>query len=156
MDAYQIVKTLHIISATVLFGTGLGIAFFCWRGTGSDDDRAALFATRTTVTADMIFTLTAVIFQPLTGAWLVWQGGLGFDEPWLVATYALYVVAGLCWLPVVQLQIRMRDMLAAKVAGGAFDAALFARLRRRWFWLGWPAFLGLVIVFHLMVAKPIW
>lgn len=156
MDPYLTVKAVHILSATILFGTGLGIAFFCWLGTGSNDDRAALFAARTTVIADLIFTLTAGIAQPLTGAWLVWQGGFGFGAPWLVATYALYALALACWLPVVWLQIRMRDMLAAKIAGGPFDAARFAKLRRWWFWLGWPAFVGLIAVFHLMVAKPSW
>lgn len=154
MTAYLTIKTIHIIGATILFGTGLGIAFFCWRGIGSSDDRAALFAARTTVTADLLFTLTAGIAQPLTGAWLAWRGGFGLDASWLMSTYVLYAIALACWLPVVHLQIRMRDMLAVKVGGGAFDAALFARLRRRWFWLGWPAFLGLIVIFHLMVSKP--
>jgi uncharacterized membrane protein len=71
-------------------------------------------------------------------------------------SYGLYVIAGLCWVPVVWIQIRMRQMLEAKVAGDKFDAAAFERLRRTWFLLGWPAFLGLVLVFWLMVTKPNW
>jgi uncharacterized membrane protein len=137
----------------VLFGTGLGIAFFFWSARRGNDD-ARLFAARTTVRADFLFTLPAVVLQPMTGAWLVAKAGIDPRELWLVASYALYVVAGLCWLPVVWLQIRMKRMLESKVSGGEFDSATFERLRRTWFLLGWPAFLGLVIVFWLMVTKP--
>ena len=154
MEPYQLVKTLHILSATVLFGTGLGIAFFFWMGGRCDDDRAALFAARATVTADMLFTLTAVIAQPLTGAWLVWRGGFNPLDHWLVWTYALYLIAGACWVPVVFIQLRIRDQLAAKVSGGPFDPVAHSRLRRWWFVLGWPAFLALIAVIHLMVVKP--
>lgn len=143
------------MSATVLFGTGLGIAFFFWSARRGDD-RARLFAARATVRADFIFTLPAVILQPMTGAALIVKGGFEPWQPWLLASYALYLIAGLCWLPVVWLQIRMKRMLEAKVAGGEFDEAAFERLRRSWFLLGWPAFLGLVVVFWLMVTKPGW
>ncbi|HEY4071357.1 MAG TPA: DUF2269 domain-containing protein [Sphingomicrobium sp.] len=151
----MLIKTLHILSATVLFGTGLGTAFFFWSARHGDD-QARLFAARTTVRADFIFTLPAVILQPLTGALLIQNAGLDPREPWLVAGYALYVLAGLCWAPVVWLQIRMKRMLEAKVAGGEFDDAAFERLRRSWFILGWPAFLSLFVVFWLMVTKPNW
>lgn len=154
MDTYLLVKTVHILSATVLFGTGLGIAFFFWMGGRSGDDAAALFAARATVIADLVFTTSAGIVQPATGAWLVWQGGFDPAAPWLLATYALYLLAGACWLPVVWLQVKIRDQLAAKLAGARFDAALHARYRRWWFALGWPAFVGLTVVVHLMVTKP--
>ncbi len=153
MDSYTLIKTLHILSATILFGTGLGTAFFFWSARNGDD-AARLYAARTTVRADFLFTAPAVIVQPLTGAWLVSRSGYSWMESWLVWTYALYALAGLCWLPVVWLQMRMADMMAAKVAGGAFDAAAYERLRRTWFRLGWPAFGGLVMIFWLMVAKP--
>lgn len=156
MDAYAAVKTLHILSATVLFGTGLGIAYFFWMGGRSGDDRAALFAARATVTADFLFTLTAVIVQPVTGVWLIWRGGFNPLDHWLVLTYALYLLAGACWVPVVFIQMRIRDQLQSKLAGGEFEDAGHRRLRRIWFWLGWPAFLSLIVVFHLMVTKPSW
>jgi uncharacterized membrane protein len=146
---------LHILSATVLFGTGLGIAFFFWAAARSDD-RARLFAARTTVRADFIFTLPAVILQPITGALLIAKPGFDPREPWLLASLALYALAGLCWLPVVWLQIRMKRMLEAKVAGAEFDSAAFERLRKAWFLLGWPAFLALIVIFWLMVTKPSW
>jgi uncharacterized membrane protein len=97
-----------------------------------------------------------VILQPITGAALIAKGGFEPAQLWLVASYALYVLAGLCWLPVIWLQIRMKRMLEAKVTGGEFDDAVFERLRKIWFLLGWPAFLGLIAVFWLMVTKPSW
>ena len=154
-DLYLAIKVLHILSATVLFGTGIGIAYFLWSSRHSDD-AARLFAARTTVRADLYFTLPAVILQPLTGFWLAWLGGMQLGEKWLVVSYGLYLLAGACWLPVVWIQYRMMRMLERKVAGGDFDAVAFERLRRTWFWLGWPAFGGVILVFHLMVAKPAW
>ncbi len=154
MDWHLVVKTLHILSATVLFGTGLGIAFFMVRSwsSGSLDERH--FASRTTVLADTVFTLPAVIIQPVSGAWLVWSGGFGWTEPWLVATYGLYILVGLCWLPVVWLQLRMRNLVQEAIATGTDVSPRFHTLFRLWFMLGWPAFIGLVAVFFLMVMKP--
>jgi len=123
-------------------------------GVRSGDPAMAWFAARTTATADMVFTLTAGIVQPLSGFWLVFIAGHDPLAGWLLLTYAIYLMALACWLPVVWLQLRMRDMLAAQVAGEPFDAALFRRRFRWWFALGWPAFLGLVAVFWLMVARP--
>jgi uncharacterized membrane protein len=146
---------LHILSATVLFGTGLGIAFFFWSARQADD-HARLFAARTTVRADFLFTLPAVILQPLTGGWLIANGGIDLKASWLMISFGLYVLAGLCWMPVVWLQMKMKRMLEAKIAGCEFNRAAYERLRRMWLLLGWPAFLGLIVVFWLMVAKPTW
>jgi uncharacterized membrane protein len=84
------------------------------------------------------------------------QAGVDWTEKWLMTSYALYLLAGLCCLPVVWIQFRMMRMLEAKIGGGEFDEGGFGRLRCAWFWLGWPAFGGLVVVFFLMVAKPSW
>jgi uncharacterized membrane protein len=115
-----------------------------------------LFAARTTVRADFLFTLPAVVLQPLTGAWLIANGGIDPKASWILISLGLYILAGLCWIPVVWLQIKMKGMLKSKVAGGIFDPEKYERLRRLWFLLGWPAFLGLIAVFWLMVAKPSW
>lgn len=95
MDWYKIIKTLHIISATILFGTGLGIAFFMLGSHFTDNPREKFFAAQNTALADTLFTLPAVIVQPSTDLWLVWQGGFGWLDFWLTATYALYIIAGL-------------------------------------------------------------
>jgi uncharacterized membrane protein len=154
VEAYAFVKTLHILSATVLFGTGLGIAFFFWMGGRSGNDEAAYFAARATVVADVLFTTTTVIAQPLTGAWLVWRGGFDPLDHWLIVTYLLYLLAGVCWIPVVLIQIRIRNLLRAQLAGSGYDDAQYRRLRAWWVALGWPAFIALLIVVHLMVTKP--
>ena len=86
MDLYSFVKTLHVLSAAVLFGTGAGIAYFMLMGHLSGVPAARRFAAATTVRADFLFTLPAVIVQPLSGAWLVWQGGFDWSDRWLVAT----------------------------------------------------------------------
>lgn len=152
---YEAIKTLHILSAAVLFGTGIGIAFFMLmsRTTGSIPEK--LYAARFTVLADMIFTLPAVIIQPLSGLWLVFNGGYGWDDIWLMASYGLYILAGLCWLPVVWIQIELKRMLVTAHADGTSLPGRYHRLFRLWFLLGWPAFIGLLVVFYLMVAKPL-
>lgn len=156
MDLYSLIKTLHIISATIVFGTGIGIANFMFFGSRSRVPVERAFAARMTVKADFLFTLPAVIVQPLTGAWLVWQGGFLWDDYWLVVTYGLYFLAALCWVPVVFIQIRMKVMLEAQARGETLDEAAYDRLFRKWFVLGCPAFGGLVIIFWLMVTKPTW
>jgi len=155
MDFYFLIKTLHIISATILFGTGLGTAFFFLRSHFTDNLQEKFFAARTTVLADYLFTTPAVIIQPLTGLWLVWRGGFGWMDAWLTWTYVIYIIAGACWLPVVWIQIRLKKMLAESLENGTPLPERYSRLFRIWFILGWPAFIGLVIVFFLMVAKPV-
>lgn len=156
MDLYALVKTLHIVSATILFGTGIGIAGLMFAGNRRASLAERAFAARMTVKADFVFTLPSVIIQPATGAWLVWQGGFGWDDYWLALTYGLYLLAAACWLPVVVLQMRMSTMLEESLRGAAFDQARYDRLYRYWFTLGWPAFGALIAIFWLMVTKPTW
>jgi uncharacterized membrane protein len=156
MDTYLLVKMLHIIGATIVFGTGIGIANFMFLGYFCPDPAARAFAARITVRADFLFTLPAVIVQPLSGAWLICHGGFAWNDYWLALTYALYMLAGVCWLAVVAIQMRMKAMLEAQAQGAAFDEAACRRLFRWWFMLGWPGFGGLFVVFWLMVAKPTW
>jgi uncharacterized membrane protein len=156
MDFYMLVKTLHIVSATIVFGTGIGIANFMFFGDRSGLAQERAFAARMTVTADFLFTLPSVIIQPVSGAWLVWHGGFLWNDYWLVLTYCLYLLAGACWVPVVIIQMRMRAMLEAQQRGAAFNEATYNRLFRAWFVFGWPAFGGLLVIFWLMVTKPTW
>ena len=154
MSAYFLIKTLHIVSATILFGTGLGIAFFMFRSRFTDDLREKHFALRTTVLADYLFTAPAAVLQPATGAWLIWSGGFAWTDGWLLATYVLYAIAAVCWLPVVWIQIRLKQMVTTSIDTNAPLPREYQRLFRWWFALGWPAFLGVVAVFFLMVIKP--
>jgi len=153
-DAYVWVKTLHILSATVLFGTGLGTAFHMWMTHLSGDVRAIATVSRNVVRADFLFTTPAVIVQPLSGAALIWMSAADPQAPWLLAVYGLYILTGLCWLPVVWLQIRARDLAAAAVLSGTPLPPIYYRTMRIWFLLGWPAFIAVMAILWLMVGKP--
>lgn len=154
MMLYDLVKTVHILSATVLFGTGLGTAWFMWQAHRSGDVATIAATARTVVQADRLFTLPAVVIQPLSGLWLMYIVGYSVAESWLLWTYLLYAVAGACWLPVVWLQIRMCDLASsARVEGGPLPAA-YHRYARTWFLLGWPAFTAVIVIVYLMVARP--
>ncbi len=155
MDVYSFIKTLHIISSAVLFGTGIGIAFFMLRSYFTESLPEKLYAANNTVLADYLFTLPAVIIQPATGFWLVWQGGYGVMDLWLVSTYAIYIIAGICWLPVVWIQIQLKVMVRQAYENAEPLPPRYHRLFKKWFILGWPTFIGLVIVFFLMVMKPV-
>lgn len=151
---YGALKWLHILSATLLFGTGLGSAFYKYMADRSGELAAIAVTNRLVVLADWLFTAPTLVLQPVTGVWLAAVAGHPLGSPWLLLSIALYVLAGLCWLPVAWLQIRMRDdAAAAQAAGRALDAG-YARRRRVWFWLGVPAFVALLLVYLLMVFKP--
>ena len=153
---YMIVKWLHILSSTFLFGTGIGSAFYMLFTSISRDVRAIAVVSRLVVLADWIFTSTTVIIQPLTGLYLVHLAGFPLTSKWIMWSIGLYFLAGACWLPVVWIQMRMRDM--AQVAareGAATLPAQYWRYLRIWTTLGIPAFFALVVVFWLMVAKPV-
>jgi uncharacterized membrane protein len=152
---YLVLKYLHIVGATVLFGTGAGIAFFMLLAhrTGSAASVAAV--ARIVVVADFLFTTTAVIAQPITGLWLAHVVGYRLDESWIVLSIGLYIVTGAFWLPVVWMQIRMRDLAAeARDASQALPAA-YHRLFRLWFAFGFPAFGAVAAILWLMIARPV-
>ena len=151
---YMLYKTIHILSATVLFGTGLGTAFHMWRADRTGSVRIIAAAARQTVLADWLFTTPAVIIQPVSGFLLLFEAGYALNEGWVILSLALYAVTGVCWLPVVWLQIRVRDMALAALDGGAALPPLYRRYMRIWFALGWPAFLSVIAIITLMVFRP--
>lgn len=154
MLAYSVIKWAHIVSSTVLFGTGLGTALHMWLTHKGGNVQAIASTARNVVRVDWAFTATSGIVQPITGVMLIEMLGFPAGAPWLVASYVLYAVAFLCWAPVVWLQIRVRDVAAVAVSeGGALPKAYY-RYMRCWFWLGWPAFIALLVIFYLMVARP--
>jgi uncharacterized membrane protein len=154
MDPYFLAKWLHVLSSTVLFGTGIGTAFQMVHA--MRDGRPALVHGVATgvVRADWLFTTPAGVIQPATGLWLVHLAGHDLTEGWLILTYAAYALAFACWAPVVHLQMRIRDLAAEAVAGNRPLPPEARRLYHIWFALGWPAFAALVGVFWLMVTKP--
>lgn len=151
---YPTLKLIHILSATLLFGTGLGSAFYKWTADLSGNLPAMAHTNGIVVMADWLFTTPTVIIQPLTGIWLLHLLGIPFTQPWVIAALVLYFIAGACWLPVVWLQIRMRDMSKEAVSQGGELPQRYHRYARIWFWLGVPAFIAMVLVYFLMVFKP--
>ena len=154
-DAYLILKWAHIVSSTVLFGTGAGIAFFFVRAQRTRDVRVIAAVSRDVVVADFLFTAIAVVTQPVTGLALMRLAGYSWSLAWLQLSALLYVLIGCCWLPVVWLQIRMRDLAIAAAENDTHLGADYRRYYRLWFVLGWPAFIGVLAVFYLMVKKPL-
>jgi len=154
MELYWFVKTAHIMSASVLFGSGAAIAFFMLMAWRSGDAPGFALAAKHVVLADWVFTTTAVIAQPLTGIALAHLAGWPLTAPWLLASYALYIFIGVCWLPVVWIQYKVRNLMTDAVAAGQDVPDRVHRLMRIWFALGWPAFVALIAIFGLMVARP--
>jgi uncharacterized membrane protein len=151
---YNILLYTHILSAFLLFGTGLGSAFYKWMTDRAGDLHAQAITAKHVVLADYLFTTPTVIYQPFSGWLLLRELGLPLNEPWVMLSFALYFLAGACWLPVVYLQIRMRDMAGEALEQGLSLTPEYHRMARVWSWLGWPAFLSLTIAVWLMVAKP--
>ena len=154
MTEYLVVKTVHVISSTILFGTGIGSAFYMFVASRSRDARTAYFVVRWVVVADWIFTTTAIVVQPVTGVWLASLAGFPWSTPWIAWSIALYFLAGACWLPVVWMQLKMREMARVAAESGAALPERYFAYFRMWVALGIPAFVSLVVVFYLMVAKP--
>ncbi len=153
--AYLWVKWLHILSSTLLFGTGLGIAFFMWTAHRRGDAAHIAATARTVVIADACFTAPAVLVQFASGLWLAHALRMPLSLLWLKWALVLFFVVGACWLPVVWLQMRARDLAREAAASNAPLPASYGRIMGWWFWLGWPAFLGVIAIFWLMVVKPL-
>ena len=153
--SYLVAKWLHILSSTLLFGTGLGSAYYMFFASRTRDVRAIATVVRYVVVADWLFTTTTIVFQPLSGLYMAHLAGIPWTTRWILWSFALYGLAGVCWLPVVWMQIRMREMAIAAAGSGAALPDLYWTYLRRWVALGVPAFVALVIVFWLMVAKPV-
>ncbi|MBS0356582.1 MAG: DUF2269 domain-containing protein [Proteobacteria bacterium] len=152
---FTVLKTLHILSLVLLFGTGLGSAFYKWMADRSGNLAHIAVTNRHVVLADWIFTTPTVILQPISGLWMVHLLDVPLTTPWIAASLSLFFFAGACWLPVVWLQIRMQKISADAAAEGSDLPALYWRMARWWFWLGVPAFTAMVAVVALMVFKYI-
>lgn len=151
---YDIVKWLHILSSTLLFGTGLGSAYYMFFASRDADPRLVATVVRHVVRADWWFTTPTVVFQPLSGFYLVHLAGYPLASTWIAGSLALYLLAGACWLPVVWMQIRMRDMARQAAERQEPLPPRYWRYLKLWTLLGCVAFAALVAVFWLMVGKP--
>lgn len=152
---YFAVKVIHILSATLMVGTGFGTAFYMFFVNRSGNVQAMAVVTRLVARADWWFTTPSVIIQPLSGFWMIHLAGYPLHSRWIMWSIALYVLAGLCWLPVVWLQLRMRDMAGEAARNLLPLPSRYWRYEKIWTALGFPAFGALMVVYWLMVHKPV-
>ena len=153
--SYLLIKWIHILSATILFGAGIGSAFHMFMANRQGKIEEIYFAARTVVLADYILTTPAVIIQLITGVMLVQMLDYRFTDFWVLWSLILYVFAGACWLPVIWIQIKMRDMAKTALDAGEPLPGNFWKMDRLWIILGSLAFPAILIVFYLMVFKPV-
>jgi uncharacterized membrane protein len=154
VSAYVILKFAHIVGATVLLGTGAGIAFFMLMAHRTGEPKVVAAVARIVVIADFVFTASAVAAQPITGALLMRELGYRLTEGWIMLSLALYIWTGLWWLPVVRMQARMRRLAEAAAAAGQPLPAAYHSLFRLWFGFGFPAFAAVMAIIWLMIARP--
>ncbi|TPM07381.1 DUF2269 family protein [Mesorhizobium sp. B1-1-4] len=152
---YFVVKYLHVIGAAVLLGTGAGIAFFMLLAHRTGNAATIAAVARIVVVADFLFTATAVVAQPITGVALAWQAGYSLREGWIVLSIVLYIVTGLFWLPVVWMQMEMRNLAARAATSGDPPPERYNKLFRLWFVFGFPAFAAVLAIFWLMITRPL-
>ncbi|MDO4879274.1 MAG: DUF2269 domain-containing protein [Neisseria sp.] len=155
MNVYLFVKTLHILSATLLVGTGFGTAFYLFWANRSGSLQAQAVVSHWVVKADWWFTTPAVVFQFCSGLWMMSELHWPWGAAWIWGTLALFVFVGICWLPVVWLQVRMAKLAAAARDEGGEMPSLYWRYARIWEFLGYPAFCATVVIYFLMVMKPV-
>lgn len=154
MTLYLVLKYLHIIGASVLLGTGAGIAFFMLCAHLTHEAATIAEVARIVVFADFIFTATAVIAQPVTGLMLAREGGYSLTDSWIALSIGLYIFTGAFWLPVVWIQLQMRDLAAEAAAKGTSLPSRYFTLFRVWFAFGFPAFGAVMAILWLMITRP--
>lgn len=152
---YTTLKTLHILSMVLLFGTGLGSAYYKWMADRQDNIAHIAITNRNVVLADWLFTTPTVIFQPISGLWMLHLLGLPWTTPWVSLSLGLYTLAAVCWLPVVWLQIRMQKIAAQAHQQNMPLPTNYKHMARWWFWLGVPAFMAMILTVTLMVHKQL-
>lgn len=150
---YVVLKWIHVLASTILFGAGVGSAFHLFAATLRRQVGGIAGASRNVVAADWLLTTPAAIVQPATGLWLAHEARIPFATPWVAWSLALYAIAIACWLPVLWIQVRMRDLAVQAERGGAPLPAAYDRLFHRWVALGFAAFFAFLLIFWLMVAK---
>lgn len=154
MTHYLILKWMHIVSSVLLVGTGFGSAFYMFFVNKSKNLEAQVIVSRLVCRADWWFTTPTVILQPITGIAMATIAGWPLTTPWIIISLVLYVFAGVCWLPVVWIQLRMAKLAQLALQNKTALPTAYWRLAKVWEWLGYPAFIAMVVIFYLMVNKP--
>lgn len=151
---YFWLKFIHVLSSTILFGTGIGTACTMLYAHKTQNTQIIASTASYVVLADWIFTGTSGFVQPVTGLWMVYLVGYSWTSLWIMGSIIGYLIAAFCWFPVVYLQIKMRDLAVIAAQNNTPLPAEYFRYFKYWICLGWPAFISLIIVFYLMTNKP--
>lgn len=151
---YLWLKFIHVISSTILFGTGIGTACTMFYGHNTKNTQVIAATTRYVVLADWIFTASSGFIQPVTGFWMVYLAGYSWTSLWVLGSIIGYLIAAFCWFPVVYLQLKMRELADQANRSKTSLPRTYYQYFTYWFCLGWPAFISLVVVFYLMTNKP--
>lgn len=154
MDNYLLLKLVHILSAVVITGTGAGIAFFMFMTSRTSNIAAIAVTARLVILADWLFTAPAVAIQFITGILLMLKLGYSFNSLWFLWVISLFIFIGTCWVPVVYIQYKLRKLANVSLSNGVLEPS-FNKLMRLWTGLGIPAFISILIIFWLMVFKPL-
>lgn len=154
MNIYLWLKLAHIVSSVLLVGTGFGSAFYLFFINRTHNLAAQAEVARLVVRADWWFTTPTVIIQPVTGIAMALLAGIPLTQGWLFWALCLYGLAGLCWLPVVWIQIRMLRLLNSARTAQKELTTEYWYLAKWWEGLGYIAFVAMAGVFYLMVFKP--
>ncbi|MDR9775963.1 DUF2269 domain-containing protein [Rhizobium hidalgonense] len=152
---YFVLKFLHIAGATVLLGTGAGIAFFMLVAHRTGNATTVAAVARIVVIADFVFTTTAVIAQPITGIALAWYVGYSLWDRWIVWSIILYLVTGVFWLPVVWMQMEIRNIATDAAVNCEPLPPRYHTLFWTWFYFGFPAFAAVLGIIWLMITRPV-
>ena len=155
MNSYLLIKWLHIVSSVILVGTGFGSAFYLFFVNRGKNIAAQVVVLKLVIRADLWFTTPAILIQPISGLILVRMANFDLTNGWLFWALVLYGFAGLCWLPVVWIQIRMYKLANAAYQNAQALPQEYERLVKVWEWLGYPAFISMLIIYWLMVNKPL-
>lgn len=153
MEYYLTLKLIHILAAVVVTGTGAGIAFFMFMANRSNNTQAIYVTAQHVILGDWIFTTPAVITQITTGILLMNLQGYSYSSPWFYWVIGLFVFIGLCWIPVLKIQYKLRALASISVETNEVIPE-FKSLMRKWTLLGIPAFAAILAIFWLMVFKP--
>lgn len=153
MDSYLLLKLIHVLAAVVVTGTGAGIAFFMFMANRSNNPQAIYVTAKTVILGDWIFTTPAVITQIVTGILLMNKLNYSFTSNWFYSVIGLFSFIGICWLPVLRIQYRLKQLAEQSLPSNQIKPE-FKRLMRKWTLLGIPAFSAILIIFYLMVFKP--
>ena len=153
--SFLLLEYIHVLGATVILGTGIGIAFFMLMAHRTGNPAFIAHTARVVVIADVLFTASAVILQPATGYFLMLSSGRSFAESWIAVSLSLYLLAGVFWIPVLWMQARMRDLAAAAAAAQEGLPTAYTRLFNMWFAFGFPAFGAVLAILALMIFKPV-